>query len=143
MAQPSHKPPQSWEYFDGATADNLYWDYSWSGAANVSTSTRSSLNVQARTAEVLSKYSTPAKTITSIRWNAAEDPALASTLDIQDRVRVEFQGTSQDSRIVGIKHDLSGDRWMIELALAKSWTKNREVNQLREQICKRCCHANP
>ena len=42
-------------------------------------------------------------------------PALAATLEVQDRIRVEFRGQTQDSRIVGIKHDLSGDRWMMDI----------------------------
>ena len=88
--------------------------------AGASSSIKSSLNVQARTAEVLTKYKTPAKTITSFRWNAQEDPTLGATLDIQDRIRVEYQGLVQDSLIAGIKHDLSGDRWLMGLTLGKS-----------------------
>lgn len=75
--------------------------------------------VQARAAEVLAKYGVPALTISSIRWDAQENPALAATPDVQDRVRVEFRRVSQDSSIVGIKHETTGDRWMIGLELAK------------------------
>ena len=52
----------------------------------------------------------------TIRWNAQEDPVLASSLDVHDRVRVEFGTTTQDSRIVGIKHSIQGSTWMIQLS---------------------------
>lgn len=56
--------------------------------------------------------------VTSLRWNAQEDPVLAVQLDVQDRVRVERRGVSMtDYRIVGIRHEISGGRWMINLDL--------------------------
>ena len=71
-----------------------------------------------RTAEILDNHSEPEITISTIRWNAQEDPALAATLDIQDRVRVEFRGRVQDSRILGIKHAMTPERWMVTMELA-------------------------
>jgi hypothetical protein len=107
-------------YFDGSTATSQDYAHSWSGIANASTSVRTRTLTAIRAEKVLDDYSEPAVRISAIRWNAQENPALAARLDIQDRVRVEFRGTVQDSRIVGIRHDLSGTRWMVDLDLIKS-----------------------
>jgi hypothetical protein len=49
--------------------------------------------------------------------DAKQDPTLGAALEVQDRIRVRFQGQTQDSRIVGIKHDIRGDRWLMTLEL--------------------------
>lgn len=105
-------------WFDGASADTVDYTHAWSGTAYLSTSTRARKVESIRAEEVFNAYATPAQNISRIRWNAQEDPAVAASLDIQDRVRVEFGGVVQDSRILGIKHDVTPGRWMIELELA-------------------------
>jgi len=106
-------------YFDGSYTDLTgNYLYAWTGTAHASTSTRTTFAIlNTRIAEVIAARKTPARVITSIRWNAQEDPLLASSLDVQDRVRVEFRGQIQDSRIVGIKHNVSGSTWMLQLDL--------------------------
>jgi hypothetical protein len=73
-----------------------------------------------RITEILAEHAAPALTISRIRWNAQLDPLLAATLDIQDRILVSFNGVTQDSRIVGITHELTGAGWETELELATS-----------------------
>lgn len=72
-----------------------------------------------RIAEILSGTSTPEQVITRVTWNAQDRPALAATLDVQDRISVAFQGQTQLSRIVGIRHDITPTRWLMTLELAK------------------------
>lgn len=72
-----------------------------------------------RIAEILSGTSTPEQVITRVTWNAQDRPGLASTLDVQDRISVAFQGQTQLSRIVGIRHDITPTRWLMTLELAK------------------------
>jgi len=69
---------------------------------------------------MVAAHTTPKVVISSVGWNPQESPALATSLDIQDRIRVEFQGQTQDSRIVGMKHDMSSDRWVIDVDLIAS-----------------------
>lgn len=112
--------------FDGATTDSAEFQYDWTGTVNGSTSTRTQNTLYARAWEILAERSTPEVVISSIKWNAQENPVLATQLDIQDRVRVEFTppgqtvAVVQDSRIIGIKHELTAERWMITLELAAS-----------------------
>lgn len=57
--------------------------------------------------------------VVKLRWNAQEAPAVAATLDIQDRVRVERRGVDMtDYRILSMRHTVDAGRWMIELHLA-------------------------
>lgn len=133
-------------YFDGSTPDTAQRDYRWAytvnGSVSVealkgtsglptqlfewtsnphgSTAVRRTQHVTLLINDSLDEHSTPAQLVTRVRWNAQQNPELAAALEIQDRVRVEFNGTSQDSRIIGIKHDLSPTRWMVDLALDPS-----------------------
>lgn len=72
-----------------------------------------------RLAELLSQSPKPEQMITSIRWNAQDDPGLAARIDVQDRIIVQFRGKTQISRILGISHDITPTRWMIRLDLKK------------------------
>jgi hypothetical protein len=73
--------------------------------------------LEQRLGEVLAAHSTPAPTVSSILWNAQENPTLAASLDVQSRIRVIHEGRTQDSRIVGITHTVDGETWMIRLEL--------------------------
>lgn len=109
-------------YFDGSSADSTGdFIYAYTGTPHASSSTRTNFKlINDRIREVLTGHSTPEVLVSRIRWNAQENPALAAALEIQDRVRIEFRNTVQLSRIVGIKHELSGDNWIIEMELVKS-----------------------
>jgi len=57
--------------------------------------------------------------ITTVKWNAQEDLAMASVLDVGQRVIVRFNGTEQNSQIVAIQHEITPTRWLINLDLRK------------------------
>lgn len=57
--------------------------------------------------------------ITSVTWNAQEDLAMASVLDVGQRITVRFNGTEQNSQIVAIQHDITPTRWLMNLDLRK------------------------
>lgn len=109
-------------FFDGNTTDptgDLV--YAFTGPVNASSSTRSTFAIlNARIREVIEDRKTPTRLVSRIVWNAQQDPALAATLDVQDRIRVRFQGQTQDSRIIGLKHDMRGDRWVVTLDIVES-----------------------
>lgn len=111
--------PAAVDYFDGSFPPDMY-SYTFAGAAHASPSTRTSLHLTKRSAEILAVSSTPLREIRSIRWNAQEDPQLATRLEIQSRIRVEHRGETQDSRVLGIRHSIAGARWMIDLTLERS-----------------------
>lgn len=109
------------EFFSGATPDTDDLVYEFTATPHESTSIRRNwTTLNQRLVEILEQHSTPEVTISSVRWNAQENPGLAAQLDIQDRVRVRHRGSIQDSRIVGIKHELASNRWITTLDLVKS-----------------------
>jgi hypothetical protein len=75
--------------------------------------------VARRAAELTLGTSNPARTVTRIRWNAQENPALVASLEIYSLIDVIFQGSTQQSRIVNIRHDVTPSRWMITLELIR------------------------
>jgi len=92
-------------YFDGDNADDANHVFEWTGSPANSISIRRTYTLLTqRILEIVADHANPEVTISGLRWNAQEDPTLAASLDVQDRVRVEFKGVSQDSRIIGIKH---------------------------------------
>jgi hypothetical protein len=106
-------------YFDGSTTPTDDLIYEWTGAAGASSSVvRTFETLNDRIAEIVEQLKTPQRAVSSITWNAQEDPALAAALDIQDRIRVRFQGATADYRIVGISHRVTGTRWLMTLTLA-------------------------
>lgn len=107
------------DYIDGSSTDPAGdYVYAWTGTADASTSTRATfLLVNDRIREVLANRKTPTRVVSRIVWNAQEDPRLAASLEVQDRIRVRSQGVTADYRIIGIKHDMRGDRWMMTLEL--------------------------
>lgn len=72
-----------------------------------------------RLAEILDAHDQPQLLVSSIRWNAQEDLAVASAIEVGERILVRFNGSEQDSQIVSIQHEISPDRWMITLNLQK------------------------
>jgi hypothetical protein len=83
-----------------------------------------------RVAEILSAVDDPTEVMTRIVFNAQSNISLASALEIQDRVLVKFRGLEQDSRIVGIGHDISPTRWMVTLDLAVNELLSPTVDQV-------------
>jgi hypothetical protein len=72
-----------------------------------------------RTAELLTDFANPAITVQSLRWNTAQNPIVATNLDIGSLTTVTFKGTTATYRVVGINHDITPDRWMMDLQVAK------------------------
>lgn len=113
--------PDSGSYFDGATASTDDHVYSWAGTPHASLSNRTTWeHLNDRIAEIVDKLNTPQRVVSQIVWNAQEDPELAALLDVQDRIRVRFRGVTTEHRIAGIKHKITGTRWLMTLALSPS-----------------------
>jgi hypothetical protein len=76
--------------------------------------------IDRRAREVLAELASPVLTVSSITWNVAEDPKTAGLIDVYSRVQVNFQGTSQPSRVTSIQHDISPTRWLMSLDLVRN-----------------------
>lgn len=105
-------------FFDGNSPREEGSSFSWSGTAGNSPSIKYTIASERRAREILAGAADPTPVITSIRWNAQEDPRVAAALDIQDRVLVKFRGLEQPSRVIGLKHTLGPTRWIVDLTLA-------------------------
>lgn len=70
-----------------------------------------------RLTEILDANDQAQRLIGSVKWNAQEDLAMAAVLDVGQRITVRFDGTEQDSQIVAIQHDITPERWLINLTL--------------------------
>lgn len=73
-----------------------------------------------RLAEILDARDQPELLVSQVKWNAQEDLAMTSVLDVGQRVLVRFNGTEQDSQIVAIQHDITPTRWLITYDLRKA-----------------------
>jgi hypothetical protein len=74
-------------------------------------------SVTARLADLLNDYAEPALLISSLRWNAQQNPAAAQALEVGQRISVRYRGTTYDNQIVAISHDITPTRWMVTLEL--------------------------
>jgi hypothetical protein len=106
-------------WFTGDTTDDLTYVYEWEGQAGASPSIRYNNIMDTRTAELLTDFANPAITVQSLRWNTAQNPIVATNLDIGSLTTVTFKGTTATYRVVGINHDITPDRWMMDLQVAK------------------------
>jgi hypothetical protein len=106
-------------WFSGDTTDDLTYVYEWEGIPSESRSIRYSNVMDTRTAELLTDFANPAITVQSLRWNTAQNPIVATNLDIGSLVTVTFKGTTATYRVVGINHDITPERWMMDLQVAK------------------------
>lgn len=68
-----------------------------------------------RLAEILAARDQPELLISQVRLNAQQDLALAFALDVGQRVLIGFNGATQDSQIIAIRHDLQPTRWTVTL----------------------------
>lgn len=96
----------------GTRSDSLKVSiYGWDGFTGA---------VARRASEVLAASSSPVLTLSSIQWNASEDPALAGSIDVYSPITVTFQGTTQPSQIISVSHDITPSRWLITLDLVRN-----------------------
>lgn len=72
----------------------------------------------ARAAEVFARLSVPHRVIRSVSFNAQRDLSVAQHLEIQERVAVTFEGVTDVLRVIGIRHTVTADRWLITLDLS-------------------------
>lgn len=107
------------DWFDGNTTDTTTYIYSWDGTNNRSTSTRYDNVLDTRTGELLAEFADPIVRVSSLKWNTAQNPIVAVNLDIGSLIIITFKGTTDTYRVVGISHDITPDRWMMELQVAK------------------------
>jgi hypothetical protein len=106
-------------WFSGDTTDDLTYLYEWEGIPNESRSIRYNNVMDTRTAELLTDFANPQITVQSLRWNTAQNPVVATNLDIGSLVVITFKGTTDTYRVVGINHDITPERWMMDLQVAK------------------------
>lgn len=107
------------DWFDGNTTDTTTEIYSWDGSNNLSTSTRYNNTMDTRTGELLTDFATPVVCVSSLTWNTAQNPVVAYQIDIGSLIEIEFKGTTDTYRVVGINHDITPERWMMNLQVAK------------------------
>lgn len=75
-------------------------------------------SLEKRTKALVSKYSRPGIIVQSVTFNTADAP-WAALLDLYSKVRIERKGALYGALVVGIRHSLSGDRWLTTLNLMK------------------------
>jgi len=106
-------------WFSGDTADNATYLYEWEGTPGESRSIRYSNMLDTRTGELLDNFATPIVRVKGLTWNTAQNPTLSYTLDIGSLIVVTFKGTTATYRIVGMAHDITPDRWLMNLRIEK------------------------
>ena len=106
-------------WFSGDTTDDATYVYEWEGVPGQSRSIRYNNMMDTRTGELLADFATPIVRVDSLRWNTAQNPTLATNMDIGSTLNIEFNGTTALYRVVGINHDINTERWMITLQVAK------------------------
>lgn len=106
-------------WFSGDTTDDLTYVYEWEGLPGESRSIRYLNMMDTRTGELLTEFGTPSVTVSKLRWNTGENTLVAATLDIGSVITVTFKGTTANYRVVGINHDITTDKWMMEMSVAK------------------------
>lgn len=74
-------------------------------------------SLAARLAEILDARDEPQLLVSSLRWNAQQDIAAATELEVGQRIAVHFNGAVQDSQIVAIQHDITPTRWIATLEI--------------------------
>lgn len=106
-------------WFSGDSADTNTFIHEWEGTPGESRSIRYNNMLDTRTTELLAGFANPIVRIKSLTWNTAQNPTLAYTLDIGSLIVVTFKGTTATYRIVGMSHDITPERWMMNLRIEK------------------------
>jgi hypothetical protein len=106
-------------YVDGDIRDNDVYLYEWTGNPGNSLSREMNNILDERAQEILSKFAEPKAQISSIIWNAQQSTTIATNLDVGSRINIEFKGVTASYRIIGITHDVSPERWIMEIGVEK------------------------
>jgi hypothetical protein len=107
-------------WFSGDSTDTATFVYEWEGIEGGSRSIRYINMMDTRTGELLTEFANPIVRVTSLKWNTAQNPIVATNLDIGSIIVVIFKGTTANYRVVGINHDITPERWMMTLQVAKA-----------------------
>jgi hypothetical protein len=106
-------------WFSGDTPDDTTHFYEWESTPGASRSFQLANVVDSRALELLADFADPEVTVNSITFNTAQNPIISVGIDIASLVNIEFNGTTDLYRVVGIKHDITPERWMMTLQTAK------------------------
>lgn len=106
-------------WFSGDTTDDNTYLYEWEGTPGESRSIRYSNMLDTRTGELLDSFANPIVRVKGLTWNTAQNPTLSYTLDIGSLIVVTFKGTTATYRIVGMTHDITPERWLMNLRIEK------------------------
>jgi hypothetical protein len=66
---------------------------------------------------LLLAHKTPEAAVSQIRWNAQESLDLALSLEVGQRLTVQYRGVDHNVQIVALTHDIQPSRWMVTLDL--------------------------
>lgn len=106
-------------WFSGDTPDDTSYFYEWESTPGESRSFQLENVIDTRTTELLAQFADPIVRVNSLRWNTAQNPIVATNLDIGSLIVITFKGTTGTYRVVGINHDITPERWMMTLQVAK------------------------
>jgi hypothetical protein len=106
-------------WVSGDTPDTATLLYEWQGQPGESSTVVYDNTIDTRALELLGDFSDPEVTVNSITFNTAQNPITSVGIDIASLVNIEFNGTTNLYRVVGIKHDITPERWMMTLQTAK------------------------
>ena len=106
-------------YIDGDIPDNDVYLYEWLGVPGQSESRQMNNILDEKAAEILDNYSDPINQISSILWNAQQDTTVATNLDIGSRIRITLKDLTESYRVISLKHNVTPERWMIEIGVQK------------------------
>jgi hypothetical protein len=108
---------QNTTYFDGDTSGNTSNLYVWTGDVGLSPSLKLTNNLEQTISDYLDEFSNAYNLAKMIRWNAQEDLASVSALQVGRRVDIRFGSDIRARRIIGIEASISADRYMINYYL--------------------------
>jgi hypothetical protein len=106
-------------WVSGDTPDTATLLYEWQGQPGESSTIVYDNTIDTRALELLGDFSDPEVTVNAITFNTAQNPITSVGIDIASLVNIEFNGTTNLYRVVGIKHDITPERWMMTLQTAK------------------------
>jgi len=93
----------------------------YSQAGDVTTNLDSEEQIRAVGEHLLDWYSRPFATVQSVIFNAGAAPDKAANLELFQTVRVEYENEyfalDEEYLVMGMKHDLNKDRWLVTLDL--------------------------
>ena len=98
---------------------SLYGTYSERLDVNLYNETPYAGSFTSRLTEILDGHDRPDVLCTSLRWNAQENIAAATALEIGQRILIRFGDTTQDSQIVALNHHLTPTRWIVTIDVLK------------------------